>query len=181
MAKQLKRSPSKKTETAHESSSTHDSPTIIKIFRPDIQVSLIRSMSGVIGGAIFFGIFVLPIMFAAGGLYSLFVSGLFFLFFLFVSAVPAGFHLLNLNYTRYNIAEDGVHFYEGFFTRRQKFLPFKRVTDVNIVQHWPIDTWFGTGQIMLETAGIGSRLRLSNIRSPKKAYELLKEMTLKAK
>lgn len=152
----------------------------LKVYRPDMQVTFIRSMFGIVITIGVLLIFTVPFL-IAGSLISIIGTLVIGCGVAAVVLLPTVLHLLNMHYTRYKVAEDGVHFHEGFFTRRQKFLPFKRVTDVNIVQHWPIDTWFGTGQIMLETAGIGSALRLINIARPTQAYELLKEMTLKAK
>lgn len=91
------------------------------------------------------------------------------------------FQILNLKATVYKISSDGIHFHEGFFTRHEKFLPTKRITDVRLIQKWPWDTWFGTGSVVVETAGFGSTLILATIPSPRKYYDIIKELTLKGK
>ncbi len=86
---------------------------------------------------------------------------------------------LNVKATEYKITHEGVYFKEGFFTRREKFLPLKKATDVRLVQRWPLDIWYHTGSVVIETAGRGSALALRTVSNPKKYYEALKELILK--
>lgn len=86
-----------------------------------------------------------------------------------VLAVITGFSLLilylNARKTQYLFYNDRVEYYEGFMTKERKIIPYQKITDITQKRTWFIDNIFGTGTILITTAGgiIGHDLVLDHI------------------
>lgn len=57
---------------------------------------------------------------------------------------------------RYWVDEEGVNFQGGIFYRRKKFVPYYKITNVDVAQTF-VDIIFGIYRVNIQTAGIGLR------------------------
>ena len=149
------------------------------IIKPDTRIVWIRSIPVLILTFIVFVVMVFFLVLATGyerylSVFVILVLDLSFLARIF-------FSYLNLRATSYVIKKDGVHFHEGFFTRREKFIPVHKITDVRLIQAWPLQTLLGVGSIVLESAGFSSRLSMESVADPHTVYEHVKDLVKKKK
>ena len=71
-----------------------------------------------------------------------------------------------VNSTDYVVTSHRVIFTEGVFSKHQEVLPRDRIQDVHIRQ-WPVSSFFGYGDVFIETAGAASARTLLRIRDPR--------------
>lgn len=99
-----------------------------------------------------------------------------------VSSISAFIAYMNATHTTYKFNDNNINYYEGFMTIKKKVIEYNRITDINFVQNFPIDTIFGTGTIILMTAGGQSGgISLKNIDNPENAYNEIKKILDKSK
>ncbi|HLC74322.1 MAG TPA: PH domain-containing protein [Candidatus Nanoarchaeia archaeon] len=146
--------------------------------KPDVRVSVIKSILIEVAPMAFVPIIFLAVW-AFFGTISIFLAFLLGIGVLLVLSLRILLTALNAKATTYKITPEGVYFFEGFFTKREKFLPMKRITDIRLIQRWPIDIWFKTGTVILETAGRSSSLGLRTLSNPRIYYEELRNLILK--
>jgi uncharacterized membrane protein YdbT with pleckstrin-like domain len=56
---------------------------------------------------------------------------------------------------RYKITDKGIYFNGGFLTKREKFVPFYKITNVDVLQTF-VDQMFGISRLGFQTAGQGA-------------------------
>ena len=62
---------------------------------------------------------------------------------------------IQLETYRYKITDKGIYFNGGFLTKREKFVPFYKITNVDVLQTF-VDQIFGIKRLGFQTAGQGA-------------------------
>src|SRR3989344_6014676 len=148
------------------------------IVKPDVGVSTLKSVFTEVLPVASIPI-ILIISWVVTGVINIMWGGLIGIMLILIFSVKPALTALNTKATTYKIDREGVYFFEGFFTKREKFLPMEKATDVRLIQRWPFDIWYNTGTIVIETAGRSSTLGLRTLPEPRKYYEALKSLILK--
>ncbi|MBS3138595.1 PH domain-containing protein [Candidatus Woesearchaeota archaeon] len=147
------------------------------IVKPNVGVSVLKAIFVEVIPLAFIPI-VLIITWSVTNTLNVSVAVLLVIGVIFFLSVRPFLTALNMKATTYKIDQTGVYFFEGFFTKREKFLPMKKATDVRLVQRWPLDVLFNTGSVVIETAGRSSALVLRTLSHPRKYYEALRMIIL---
>jgi len=101
-------------------------------------------------------LFLVPILMAENNSKMSMEAVYFNLFFcLLIYCLILIFLKIQLNTYKYKITDKGVHFIGGFLTKREKFVPFYKITNVDILQTL-VDQMFGVKRLGFQTAGQGA-------------------------
>lgn len=98
-------------------------------------------------------LFLAPMIFASTGSKGAFYFDLVFALLIYVFVLI--FLKVQLDTYKYKITDKGIYFNGGFLTKREKFVPFYKITNVDVLQTF-VDQMFGISRLGFQTAGQGA-------------------------